>query len=125
VEKEYGELPLVKCFPQQLNQVIMNLLVNGAQAIEKQGTIRIKTWNGDGSVNISISDTGSGIPEDKLSKIFDPFFTTKPVGQGTGLGLSIAYDIIKRHKGEISVESEVGKGTVFNIKIPVTEGKQE
>jgi len=125
VEKEYGELPLVRCYPQQLNQVIMNLLVNGAQAIEKQGTIRIKTWNGDGSVNIMISDTGSGISEDKLSKIFDPFFTTKPVGQGTGLGLSIAYDIIKKHKGEISVESEVGKGTVFNIKIPVTEGRQE
>lgn len=125
VEKEYGELPLIKCYPQQLNQVFMNLLVNGAQAIEKQGTIRIKTWTGDGSVNILISDTGSGIPEDKLSKIFDPFFTTKPVGQGTGLGLSIAYDIIKKHKGEISVESEVGKGTIFNIKIPVTEGRQE
>ncbi len=125
VEKEYGELPLVKCYPQQLNQVFMNLLVNAAQAIEKQGTIRIKTWNGDGSVNISISDTGSGIPEDKLGKIFDPFFTTKPVGQGTGLGLSITYDIIKKHKGEIGVESEVGKGTVFNIIIPVTEGKQE
>ncbi|RJR14735.1 MAG: PAS domain S-box protein [Nitrospiraceae bacterium] len=125
VEKEYGELPLVKCYPQQLNQVIMNLLVNGAQAIEKQGTIRIKTWNGDGSINIMISDTGSGIPADKLSKIFDPFFTTKPVGQGTGLGLSIAYDIIKKHKGEIRVESEVGKGTVFNIRIPVTEDKRQ
>jgi PAS domain S-box-containing protein len=124
LEKEYGELPPVKCYPQQLNQVFMNLLVNAAQAIEKQGIIRIKTWNGDGSVNISISDTGSGIPEDKLSRIFDPFFTTKPVGQGTGLGLSITYDIVKKHKGEIRVESEVGKGTVFNIKIPVAEGKQ-
>ncbi|MBI4681676.1 MAG: PAS domain S-box protein [Nitrospirae bacterium] len=125
VEKEYGKLPLLKCYPQQLNQVFMNLLVNAAQAIEKQGVIRIKTWNGDGSINISISDTGSGIPEDKLSKIFDPFFTTKPVGQGTGLGLSITYDIIKKHQGEISVESEVGKGTVFNLRIPVTEDKQE
>ncbi len=125
VEKEYGELPPVKCYPQQLNQVFMNLMVNAAQAIEKQGVIKIKTWNADGAIHISISDTGSGIPEDKLSKIFDPFFTTKPVGQGTGLGLSITYDIVKKHKGEISVESEVGKGTVFNIRIPVTEDKQE
>lgn len=125
VEKEYEELPMIKCYPQQLNQVFMNLLVNAAQAIEKQGTIRIKTWNGDGSVNISISDTGSGIPEDKLNRIFEPFYTTKPVGQGTGLGLSITYDIVKKHKGEISVESEPGKGTVFKIKIPVTEGRDE
>ncbi|MEW6601831.1 MAG: PAS domain S-box protein [Nitrospirota bacterium] len=125
VEKEYGELPPVKCYPQQLNQVFMNLLVNAAQAIEKQGIIRIKTRDENGTIHVSISDTGSGIPEEKLNRIFDPFFTTKPVGQGTGLGLSIAYDIVKKHRGEINVESEVGKGTVFNIKIPVTEGKQE
>ncbi len=118
VEKEYGELPPAKCYPQQLNQVFMNLLVNAAQAIEKQGVVRIKTWNGDGSINISISDTGAGIPEDKLNRIFEPFFTTKDVGKGTGLGLSISYDIIKKHNGEITVESEVGKGTVFTIKIP-------
>ncbi len=126
VEKEYGSLPLIKCYPQQLNQIFMNLLVNAAQAIEKQGTIKIKTWNGngDGTVNISISDTGSGIPEDKLDKIFDPFFTTKPVGKGTGLGLSIVYDIVKKHKGDIRVESTVGSGTAFTIKIPVVEEPQ-
>ncbi|MEW6601830.1 MAG: ATP-binding protein, partial [Nitrospirota bacterium] len=119
VEKEYGPLPMTKCYPQQLNQIFMNLLVNAAQAIEKQGTIRIRTWNGDGSINVSISDTGSGIPEDKLGRIFDPFYTTKPVGQGTGLGLSIVYDIVKKHKGDIRVESKVGNGTVFTLKIPV------
>ncbi|MBI4681675.1 MAG: PAS domain S-box protein [Nitrospirae bacterium] len=121
VEKEYGALPLAKCYPQQLNQIFMNLLVNAAQSIEKQGVIKIKTWNGDGTINILISDTGSGIPEDKLGKIFEPFYTTKPVGQGTGLGLSIVYDIVKKHKGDIRVESKVGSGTVFTIKIPVAE----
>lgn len=121
VEKEYGTLPLTKCYPQQLNQIFMNLLVNAAQAIEKQGTIKIKTWNGDGTINISISDTGSGIPGDMLDKIFEPFYTTKPVGKGTGLGLSIVYDIVKKHNGNIRVESDVGSGTVFTLKIPVVE----
>jgi len=121
VEKEYGEIPLIKCNPQQLNQVFMNLLVNAAHAIENQGEIRIKTWNGDGSINVSISDTGDGIKEEHLKNIFDPFFTTKEVGKGTGLGLSISYDIIKKHNGEITVDSEVGKGTCFTVKIPVVE----
>lgn len=125
VHKEYGELPLTKCYPQQLNQVFMNLLVNAAQAIEKQGEIRIKTWNGNGYVNVSISDTGEGIPDDRLNKIFEPFFTTKSVGKGTGLGLSITYDIIKKHNGELHVESEPGTGTIFNIKIPVVEGSAD
>ena len=119
VTKEYGEIPVTKCYPQQLNQVFVNLLVNASHAIEKQGEIKIKTWNGNGMVNISVSDTGSGIEQDKIEKIFEPFFTTKPVGKGTGLGLSITYDIIKKHNGEITVESELGKGTTFTIKIPV------
>ncbi len=119
VSKDYGELPMTNCYPQQLNQVFMNLLVNAAHAIEKEGEITIKTWNGDDYVHISISDTGEGIPGDKMNKIFEPFYTTKPVGKGTGLGLSITYDIIKKHKGEMSVDSEVGQGTTFTIKIPV------
>ncbi|MBC8555769.1 MAG: HAMP domain-containing protein [Candidatus Brocadiales bacterium] len=122
VEKDYGKIALTKCYPQQLNQVFMNLLINAAQAIEKQGEIKIKTWNGDGTINISISDTGQGIPEDKISKIFEPFYTTKPVGKGTGLGLSIAYEIVHKHNGEITIDSEVGKGTTFNIRIPVIGG---
>lgn len=81
VEKDYGELPLTRCNPQQISQVFMNLLVNAAHSIEKQGEIKIKTWNGDGTVNVSISDTGCGIPEDKTRKIFEPFFTTKEVGK--------------------------------------------
>ncbi len=119
VVKDYGDLPPVKCYPHQLNQVVMNLLVNAAQAIEKQGEINISTRADDGYVEIKIGDTGSGIPEDKISKIFDPFFTTKEVGKGTGLGLNVAYNIINKHNGTINVESEVGKGTVFKIRIPV------
>jgi PAS domain S-box-containing protein len=122
LKKEYEQLPLTKCYPQQLNQVFMNLLVNAAHAIEKQGEIKIKTWNGDGFINVSISDTGCGIPPDKINRIFEPFFTTKEIGKGTGLGLSISYDIIKKHNGEILVESEVGKGTTFTVRIPVVEG---
>ena len=119
VIKEYGEIPRLKCYPQQINQVFMNLLINAAQSIEKHGDINIKTWNVNGTVSISISDTGGGIPQDKINRIFEPFYTTKPVGQGTGLGLSITYDIVKKHKGEITVESEVGRGTTFTVTLPV------
>lgn len=122
VKKEYGALPLTKCIPQQLNQVFMNLLVNAGQALEKQGEITIRTWAADGSIFVSISDTGCGIPEENLNRIFEPFFTTKPVGKGTGLGLSITYDIIKKHNGDISVSSEIGKGTTFTVRIPVVDG---
>ncbi|MCD6570077.1 MAG: GHKL domain-containing protein [Deltaproteobacteria bacterium] len=122
LNKEYGDIPLTKCYPQQLNQVFMNLLVNAAHAIEKQGEITIRSWQRDGLINVTISDTGCGIPRENLNKIFDPFFTTKDVGKGTGLGLSITYDIIKKHKGEIKVDSEIGKGTTFTISIPVVEG---
>ena len=119
VTKDYGELPEVQCYPQELNQVFMNILVNAAQAIEKQGEIRIATRAVDGQVEVAISDTGSGIQKENLSKIFDPFFTTKEVGKGTGLGLNMAYNIIQRHKGTIEVNSQVGKGTTFTIRIPV------
>ncbi|MBT3368366.1 MAG: response regulator [Nitrospina sp.] len=122
VTKDYGDLPRIECYPQQLNQVFMNLLVNAAQAIEKEGEIRITTQILDGRVEIKIGDTGSGIPKDNLSKIFDPFFTTKDVGKGTGLGLNMAYNIIKKHNGTIDVESEVGKGTVFTILMPMAPG---
>lgn len=126
VVKEYGELPLTLCNAQQLNQVFVNLLVNAAQAIENQGIITIKTWAEDNTIFVSISDTGNGIPGKNLGKLFEPFFTTKEVGKGTGLGLSIAYDIItKKHKGEINVDSEVGKGTTFTIKLPVVEIAEE
>jgi len=96
----------------------MNLLVNAAQAIEKKGEIKISTQALDGQVKIAISDTGVGIPKKNLSRLFDPFFTTKEIGKGTGLGLNVAYNIIKKHKGTIDVESEVGTGTTFRIRIP-------
>lgn len=122
LKKEYGDVPLINCYPHQLNQVFMNLLVNAAHAIEKEGEISIKTWCDHDSAFVSISDTGRGIPEEIRSKIFDPFFTTKDIGKGTGLGLSISYDIIKRHGGNISVESIVGVRTTFTLSLPYNSG---
>ena len=119
VTKDLGELPLVKCYPQRLNQVFTNILVNAAHAINKKGEIKISTSANNGHVEIKISDTGSGIPSEVLPKIFDPFFTTKEVGKGTGLGLNMAYNIIEKHKGTIDVESQVGKGTTFTIRLQV------
>jgi signal transduction histidine kinase len=124
--KDFDELPKVKCFPHKISQVFMNILVNAAQAIETRGTITIvgrykqKGHRSDDKyVEISISDTGCGIPKKNLFKVFDPFFTTKPVGQGTGLGLSITYDIIKAHGGKIVVQSEEGTTTTFTITLPL------
>jgi two-component system NtrC family sensor kinase len=125
VKKVYGDLPEVRCYPQQLNQVFMNLLVNAGQAIQKDGEITITTQARDGHVEIRISDTGTGIPEENLSRIFDPFFTTKEVGKGTGLGLNVAYNIVKKHKGSIQVESTVGKGTTFTVRLPLDGPEEE
>jgi len=121
VKKEYGQIPLTKCNLGQLNQVFMNLLINAVQAIEEHGEISIKTERKDGDIVVSVSDTGCGIQQDIMNRIFEPFFTTKEVGEGTGLGLSIAYDIVKKHNGEILVTSEIGKGSTFTVKIPVVE----
>jgi len=117
VIKDFGNIPLVKCYPQRINQVFMNILVNAAQAIEDKGEIRIATRADNGYVEIKISDTGRGIPPEVLPRIFDPFFTTKEVGKGTGLGLSMAYNIIEKHKGTIDVQSEAGEGTTFIIRL--------
>lgn len=123
VHKEYGNIPLTRCYPQQLNQVFMNLLVNASHAIEKQGEITVRTWHENGNICIAVTDTGRGIPAENLNRIFEPFFTTKEVGMGTGLGLSITYDIVKKHKGEIAVASQVGNGTSFTVRIPVVDGR--
>lgn len=120
VQKEYGELPQIECHPNQLNQVFMNLLVNSMQAMGDRGTITIRTAVRDGDVAIEVADTGKGIPEEDLDRIFDPGFTRKGVGVGTGLGLSISHQIVERHGGKISVESEVGAGTTFTVRLPVT-----
>ncbi len=119
VVKEYGEIPEIRCLPQQLNQVFMNLLVNAAQALEEHGTITLRTYADGQTVTVEVEDTGPGIPPEKLNRIFEPFFTTKPVGKGTGLGLSIAYGIVSKHGGSIEVESEPGRGTVFKVRLPI------
>lgn len=117
--RDYGELPQVKCLPQQMNQVFLNLLVNAAHAIEKQGEVTIRTRCHEDRVTVAVHDTGCGIPEAIRNRIFEPFFTTKEVGQGTGLGLSISYDIIKKHGGSIAVESSAEAGTTFTITLPI------
>ena len=119
LKKEYGEIPTTLCNLGQLNQVFMNLLMNAAQAMEDFGVITVRTACDNGVIRVSVSDSGCGIPTDKLKRVFDPFYTTKEVGKGTGLGLSIVYDIVKKHNGEIHVESEIGKGTTFTITLPV------
>jgi len=125
VLKEYDpELPAVQANRSELQQVFMNILMNAAQAMEENGTIRIVTRPAaaEDTVEVLISDTGHGIPPEDVGRIFDPFFSTKPSGQGTGLGLSITYGIITSHKGTIQVDSELGKGTTFTIRMPAAMG---
>jgi signal transduction histidine kinase len=119
IHRDYGHLPLIECYPGQINQVFMNLLQNAAQAIPNQGDVWIKTVSDSGWARIIIRDNGTGIPNEHLSRIFDPFFTTKTVGAGTGLGLSISYGIIEKHGGKIRVTSKVAEGTEFIIELPV------
>jgi PAS domain S-box-containing protein len=122
------QLPLVLCHAGEFNQVILNLLINAAQAIaqsvgdgsQKKGKIVVSTTSDQDWVEISISDTGAGIPEAVRSRVFEPFFTTKPVGKGTGQGLALAHTaIVRRHAGKIWFDSEVGKGTTFYIRMPL------
>jgi two-component system, NtrC family, sensor kinase len=117
IVKCFGDIPEIECYPNELNQVFMNILVNAAQAIKHRGEITVKTWREGDRVKIAISDTGVGIPPENLSKVFDPGFTTKGVGLGTGLGLSICYKIVQEHRGTIEAESSK-QGTTFTISIP-------
>jgi two-component system NtrC family sensor kinase len=114
------DLPTIQADPAQLQQVFVNLLNNAAEAMEEGGTITLATRPVNGQwVEIKVSDTGWGIPEENLGKLFTPFFTTKALGKGTGLGLSIVYGIIKMHRGQIAVQSQVGQGTTFTVTLPV------
>ena len=124
------DLPAVPCLPGELNQSLLNILVNASQAVEdavgkdagRKGTITVTTRSDDGWVEVRIADTGPGIPESIRNSVFDPFFTTKEVGRGTGQGLSIARSVVvEKHGGTLTFESEVGKGTTFIIRLPVTE----
>jgi len=125
VIKEYGDLPLVECYPGKLNQVFLNIISNGIYAVHKQfgdksgGEIRITTSTNNDQVEIRFKDNGMGIDEETQKKIFDPFFTTKDVGEGTGLGMSIAYNTVKRHNGSIRINSTPGNGAEFIITLPV------
>ncbi len=123
IQKKYGNIPDIECYPGQLNQVFMNIISNAIDAIDNKGIITITTSKANGKVLISIKDTGQGIPEKIRNKIFEPFFTTKDVGQGTGLGLSISHGIIEKHHGTIKVISEIGAGSEFVISLPVKQGK--
>ena len=132
LQKEYCDLPLVRCYPTQLKQVFMNLLVNAYQAIEEKlageggtGEIVLRSEPRDGGVAISVRDTGIGIPARDLARIFDPFFTTKQVGAGTGLGLATSYSIVRRHQGRIEVESEPGRGSTFTVWLPLAGPQEE
>ncbi len=121
VIKDYGDLPEVECIASQLNQVFMNLIVNAAHAIEKRGTITLRTGVKGDEVFVAVSDTGCGIPENIRTRLFEPFFTTKPVGKGTGLGLSLSWNIVQKHHGRIEVESKVGQGSTFTVWLPVRQ----
>lgn len=120
VRKEYGRIPPVVCHPGELKQVFVNLFVNAAHAINEHGEIVVQTTHRYDNVVARVSDTGCGIPEENLNRIFDPFFTTKAVGKGTGLGLWISTNIVRKHGGDLTAESTVGKGTTFTVTLPVT-----
>jgi two-component system NtrC family sensor kinase len=119
-------VPQVVVDPAQMQQVFLNLIINAAEAMEGGGRLTLTSWYDptEGAVEVEFTDTGHGISADNLERIFDPFFTTKEVGHGTGLGLAISYGIVREHNGSISVESEIGVGTTFSVRLPVTVEKK-
>jgi two-component system NtrC family sensor kinase len=130
--KQYQELPPVHCFPMQLKQVFMNLIVNAYQAIEARGVgeqargeIQLRTERRGDAVAVLVTDNGVGIAADALDRIFDPFYTTKEVGVGTGLGLSTSFNIVQRHDGTIRVESALGQGSTFEVLLPLRAVRPE
>jgi len=121
VHRDLQPLPPVLCFPIQLNQVLTNLLVNAAQAMDDFGTVTVSSRVEQDYAVLRVTDSGAGIPAEHLPRIFDAFYTTKKVGEGTGLGLSISKAIIEKHRGSIEVDSELGEGTTFTIRIPLKQ----
>ncbi|MCB0315466.1 MAG: HAMP domain-containing histidine kinase, partial [Calditrichaeota bacterium] len=119
VEKDYGELPRLYLYVNEINQVFMNLLLNAVQASYDGGKIRLKTFRENGQICVRIADTGKGIPREKLENLFEPGFSTDSARVKMRTGLYTSYSIIQKHKGDIQVESEVGKGTAFTICLPV------
>ena len=121
IVRDYGALAEIECMPSRINQVFLNLLVNAGQSIGANGTITLSTGADRDEAWICVADTGCGIAPENLNRIFDPFFTTKPVGEGTGLGLSVSHSIVRKHGGRIDVESEIGRGTRFTVRLPLTQ----
>jgi two-component system, NtrC family, sensor kinase len=121
VIKQLEPLPPVECIAAQINQVVMNLLINAAQAITSNGIITLRTGSSTTEAWIEVEDTGSGMSESVIARIFEPFFTTKAVGKGTGLGLALSFNIIQKHHGRIAVRSTVGQGTCFTITLPICQ----
>jgi signal transduction histidine kinase len=119
VLRKFSDLPSVECIRSQIDQVLLNVLANAAQAIVGPGRITVETRRDGNTAVVTIADTGAGIPPDVMGRVFDPFFTTKPVGEGTGLGLSISYEIVKKHGGEIRAASPPGGGAVFTVSLPI------
>lgn len=124
IHRDYGEIPRVFCLASEINQVLMSVLLNAAQAISSHGQITIRTSREADRVHIDISDTGCGIAPDAMQHIFDPFFTTKGIGAGSGLGLSVAYGTVQRHGGHITLSSTPGIGTQVRITLPIQPGGQ-
>jgi two-component system NtrC family sensor kinase len=125
VETQLGDLPLISCWPQRIRQALMNLILNAAQAIRSDGSIRLVTEHVGSEVRIRIEDDGCGIPDRLTHRIFDPFFTTKPVGVGTGLGLAITFGIVKQHGGRIDVDSKPEQGTSIVVHLPEATDPEE
>jgi two-component system NtrC family sensor kinase len=122
IVKDFGNLPQVVIDPSQIQQVFMNMIINASEAMAGNGQLTLATrfYPAERCIEVEFTDTGHGVSEENIERIFDPFFTTKEVGHGTGLGLAISYGIVKEHKGTIFVDSQVGKGTTFSIRLPVT-----
>jgi hypothetical protein len=127
LEKKYSNLPLIECYPGKLNQVFLNIISNAVYAIRKKfgsnqgGVLSITTSFDENYLYVKIGDNGTGMDEKTKKRLFEPFFTTKEVGEGTGLGLSIAYNTINKHNGQMMVNSELGVGTEFIIRLPLVQ----
>jgi two-component system NtrC family sensor kinase len=121
VVKELGTLPAIPVDPNQILEVLVNILINAVDAMPQKGMLKVtsRKVESEPSIEIRIADTGDGISPENLGKIFDPFFTTKEAGKGTGLGLAVSHGIVERHNGTIDVESTVGQGTTFIIRLPL------
>jgi signal transduction histidine kinase len=119
VSRHYGELPSIYCYPGELNQVFMNVLMNAVQAIVDAGSIRVKTYADAADVYVEVADSGRGIPKDRLQHIFEPNFAQKDARVGLSLGLATSYNIVRKHQGFLRLESEIDKGTIVTIVLPI------